>query len=466
MSLVRKSYRRNDEEDDETPVEAFYVPPHKKAKSCAPENEAPTEPSQKVAWDPFVPLQIIQPTVHQHTTPVVAPQARVERAEHAPPPPIATQSSTSSAAWFASDIEQHGVLHARPSTIELVASYTLKKGRKAAKRAQSLLWTSSISTGSPVSVSRVQWDHVSGSLLAISSMDGNVKLWDVLRTPGRQVQTFQVAGGVRDVQFNSDGRDVIFGGFGRTLYQFDIEYGMQKLKVPQEADVMNVCETLDGLLVFSLASGSILTLDPRDPHANSGATPYAPHKTTKDSGGRFVRRICDLPGPITSFAFLSDSTVSVTCDPNNRSASEYAVSVWDWESGRAIATGLWNSPLSAFYTVKHPSLSQFAVLTASNSVQAFAAHEPFRMKKKKCFQFETGKALSSHRSQHSISPDGSLLYIGTASGSLYTFNYETMSQNGVFKPFGSNPISAVAHHPILHSHIAVASWNGEVSVYA
>lgn len=466
MSLVRKSYRRNDDEDEEAAVETYYVPPKKKAKSCAPENETPPPPVQIAAWDPFVPLQIIQPTVPQHPARTSARPVQAERAAPAPLPVAAPQSLNSFAIWSAADVEQHGTLRSQPSTIELAVASTLKKGRKAAKRAQHLLWTSSTSAGGPVPVSRVQWDHVSGSLLATSSMDGCVKLWDVLRTPGRQVQTFQVVGGVRDVQFNADGRDLIFGGFGRTLYQFDIDYGKVKLKVPQEADIMNVHETSDGLLVFSLASGSILTLDPRDPHVNAGLTTYAPLKTTKDAGGRFVRRICDLPGPVTSFAFLTESTVSVTCDPSNRSASEYAVSVWDWESGRALATGLWNSPLSAFYAVKHPSLSQFAVLTASNTVQAFAAHEPFRIKKKKSFQFETGKALSSHRSQLSISPDGSLLYVGTASGAVYSFNYETMSQGGTLKPFGSNPISAVAHHPILHSHLAIASWNGEVSVYA
>lgn len=471
MSLLRKSYRRNDEEAIETSDDYLAGPPLKKPKSCAPEQiEATSQPKQAPVWDPFVPLEIIYPTTassSKRQTP--AQESKV--AIHAT---TSTKSMTltpstpepTSAAWSASDTSRFGGLFSHPADVEAALSSTAKKGQKPSKVPRHLVWNSAPSGGAASPVSRLQWSRHSGSLLATSSLDGYVRLWDVLRTSGRQVQAFKDCGGVRDVQFSSDGRSLIFGGVGRMLHMRDIETGKSLLNVAQEADVMNVSDSPEGLVAFSLSSGSILTLDPRDPHICSDSTVYSPHKTEKDAGGRFVRRICDLPGPITSFEFLAGSTIAVTCDPNNRSVSEFALSVWDWESGRAIATGLWNSPLSAFYAIKHPTLSQFAVLTASNTVQAFSGHGDFRAKKKKSFQFEAGKLLSPHRSQISISPDGSLLYVGSGSGSVYAFKYENMGQAGVLNPFGSNPISSLSHHPVLHSYLAVASWNGNVSVYS
>lgn len=469
MSLVKKRYRSEDDDADDASEEA--QPSLKKRKTCAPEETKDSKDSTKPSFSAFQPLPIIYPSLNLPSKDTGETKNHNRRQQHHATGPVERfQGCLSSPPTFpTSDPSYPTSLTDIPSHIASALQYTAKKGQKESVAARKCMFRASAHAGP---VWSVKWSPCSGNLLMTSSSDESVKLWDVWGS-GKAIWTAQVfSGGIRDSSFCSDGKSVLFGGYGRRLYRVDVETGKVLLNLHQEAEISKVSER-DGNFLFSLVSGSILSIDPRDPYmavASSSDSPFTPKNIDMDAAGRYTRRISGLPGKISSFAFLpscdaSSQPLVVTCDPSNRAVSEYAVSVWDWESGRAISTGLWNSPHAAYFALSHPTLSKFAVLTSDNSVAIYSSTHPYGLKRKKN-RFKLNDPVTTSRSQISFSPDGKVLYVGAATGRVTAFDYETQHLLASIETFeAKESVAAVTHHPVLNSVIAVSSWNGNLCVY-
>jgi len=476
MPLVKKRYRsHNDEEDDDGDEEQVRQASLKKRKTCAPDEDAKPTPTPKPSLPAFQSLPIVYPTINHHSKPMKESKQHTSRPTTSRKDTLERfQGCLSSPPTFPDNLYNAPTsLSDIPPLIASALNYTAKNGQKESVVARKCVFrVGSRQAGHSGPVWCVKWSPFSGNLLLSASADETVKIWDPWRSEKQIWEATVFSGGIRDASFCSDGTSVLFGGFGKRLYHVDIETGKVLLNLLQDAEITNVMER-DRSFAFSLISGSILAIDPRDPYmatASSSDSAFTPSSTETDATGRYTRRVSGLPGPISSFAFLPPSSdaqqpLVVTCDPSNRSVSEYALSVWDWDSGRVLSTGLWNYPHSAYFALPHPHLSHFAVLTSENTIPIYSATHPYGLKRKKN-RFKVCDPITSSRSQITFSPDGNIMYAGSATGQVHAFDYYSqnlLSSLPVFE--AKNSVAAVSHHPILHSVIAVSSWNGSVCVY-
>lgn len=466
MSLLRSSYRKHEDTDDEYDDVGRYaqLPERKKVKTCAPEAE---EPKPTPVVPSFEPLPIIYPhiaTSSAATNPSVS--AIAPKRLHSNPPPSKQQNlQLSLPTWDVLSQAKFGTVFDLPDIVSSAINHTEKHGQVLSRIPKQPILKSSPNHRHNGAVFCAKWTPRTGQLLLTASADGMVKFWDPLRTASHVGELRAENGfGVRDATFSDDGRSVLFGGYGKKLYHVDIETGKILVNMPQEATIQCV-EIFRGELVCGLSSGNVMSYDPRDPYMASITDPSMIGKTQKDSNGRYIRRIQTSKRPIASLLFLDDATPSlVTCsDPSDDGTLDYAVVVWDWLTGIPQSTALFSEPFPCFSLRRHPTLSQFAAQCSSSHIEVFSSTAPWKRKKKKQFNLHKLKGFPI---QFDFSPDGQFLYSGSSAGQIYIYQYSNSKLVSTLPVFdATDPVIAVAHHPILKSVLAVTSWSGNVSVY-
>jgi WD40 repeat protein len=513
MSLVRKQYRRQEddveeefgdvipeakklkrgegqksfeksngpaEKDSHEPRETGIVKfPSSSLKSCAPEMKQKggleeQEKSPKAIFpdsSPFIPLPILYPSIYppsHHNLPLHSHEHLLNPGNHdsraKKTGKRAEDQISSFSSWYPFNSSLHGPLLSHTPDITSAIEYTAQKGIKPSRVAKKPLFRPSPLQSHSKAITSLKWHPSAGSLLLSSSLDGSVKLWDTMRSTSLVGAIFEKTGGINLADFSEDGRHLFYGGYGKHICQVDVETGKETMRVQVEGEITSL-QNFERNFVLSTELGSILSLDSRDA---SMIKKWLPTNTEKDKDGKFAKRIQGIPGRISSFSFLpgaSSPQVMVTSDPQNAHDAEHAVTVWDWNAGRPISTGLWISPFAAFYCKPHPSLHQIAVLNSSeHPIQVYSATHPFKKKKKSGFL--SPNKNSTFRSQIDFSPDGTLVYLGSSSGQVYVYQYDNsklLTSKPIFE--ANEPIASLAHHPILNTVVAYGSWHGQISVH-
>lgn len=436
------------------------IPPTKRPKTLAPVVEPRAAPSRPLPYEPFVPLPILQPT-SSYEVPVAATGRHVSRRTVQEAPQKATSSlACSPLAWDSQAQASYGSPLDIPESVASALKFTDSKGQKPSTLPKQLTCKNLRHSGA---VFCAKWSPRSGQLLLTAGADGLVKIWDPLRTK-KQVAEITLDQ-VHDAAFSDDSRSILCGGYGNRLCQVDLETGKILVNLPQEAHI-NCVDFFDhNTLVCGLSSGCVVAIDPRDP-STQGLDTSSIGKADKDSAGRYIKRIQGVPGSISSFTFLPGSQPTiVTCtEPKDQGGVSQSVAVWNWETGVALSNSLFaDSAFPCFYVRRHPTLSQFAAQCSSGSIPVFSANEPWKRKKQKKFAHHRTKGFLC---KFDFSPDGAFLYSGSATGSLYVYQYSNstlLKAMPVFEP--TDPCLGVAHHPTLNSVVAVTSWSGKVHIY-
>lgn len=131
--------------------------------------------------------------------------------------------------------------------------------------------------------------------------------------------------------------------------------------------------------------------------------------------------------------------------------------------GCVISNQVYQEAYSCTWIREHPTTSHFLAQSNGNYIAIFSSNPPFKLNKYKRFE---GHFVSGFHVKFDISPDGSLIYSGSANGQIYLYNWNTAALIRTLTPTNSSsPVIDVECHPLLPSTIASCDWQGNVIVW-
>ena len=311
-----------------------------------------------------------------------------------------------------------------------------------------------------------------GDLLATTSLDGTVRLWDI--GPGLEIVVVAapVAGYGTRVAYSPDGRMIASNGGDGTATLWDGGSGEPRLTVDgHDLEVLNIAFSADGerfatasldgtAIVWDSATGAkLLTLAGHEFGVRDIA--FSPDSTRIATGGfdniariwdaatgEELHRITGHDGLVLGVAFSPDSLSLAT------SSTDGTGKIWDVESGQLLITlaGAGGGPDVAF----SPDGSKLATGGGDGTARIWDA--------------ATGAealALEGHGAgvySVAFSPDGSLLATGSGDNSAKV--WDVMTGQEVLTLPGSGGVYGVSFNPVEGgAHLAVASNDGVVRVF-
>lgn len=290
-------------------------------------------------------------------------------------------------------------------------------------------------------VSAVRWRPVTGTLLATSSLDGNVVLIDL---HGTVVRHWTHSAAIKDVQWHVNGEHLISGGFDKSVRVTDI----------------NTCQVTNQ---FSL-NEFVTCIKPHPSDANSIVIgTYKGGCECWDLRANEVSKVFKgLHGNMTGTEFINQGTQLVTCaEVTTRNSMDKAVMVWDWESAAPISNQVYHESYTCTSVRRHPTSAHFLTQSNGGYVAIFSSNSPFKLNKHKRFE---GHQVTGFKVGFDVSPDGQYVLSGSADGLLYCYTYQSAAVARKLR-IASSAVTEVACHPVLESLVAMGTWDGTISLW-
>lgn len=280
------------------------------------------------------------------------------------------------------------------------------------------------------SVTSVQMFPGSGHLILSSSLDTTLRIWSL--SGDRQcIQTYiGHTQGVRDCAFTSDGSKFASICFGQRLKLWDTEKGAINgailSDVPSQL-LMNTCN--DNEVIVMLADGRSVQYDFR-------------------AGSESVAEYVFHPAPVSCGVFMNGCKYFATA------AEDAGLALWEVGNMYPVAVLKqdWMKPISAL--AAHPK-KPFILGQMDSEIAIFKADSEFNVHEKRSF---VGHKTESFGCGITMSPDGTYVASGDASGSLFIWDWKTATIRKTFELHDQVLIDAKwsPHNP---SQIVTCSWD-------
>ena len=285
-------------------------------------------------------------------------------------------------------------------------------------------------------ITALRFANRTGHLLASSSADGNVKLWDAHHSREVLMTYFGNSKAISDIQFSADNRQLLSSHYDRTAKLWDLETGSVITRIPLGAvpHCITIHPDTPHEFVAGLSNNKICQWDLR---TQTLVQEYDHHL-----------------GPVNTISWI-DSNRRFVSTSDDRSLRA-------WEYGIPVPIKLVSDPslYSLGSAAVHPSGKAIAYTSADNQVVIYSVADKLKQNQKKRF---LGCNYSGHKVDVAISEDGGLLYTGDAGGYLAAYDYKTSRM--VHKLLAVNdggPCLRVAVHPQETSKVATAGLSGEI----
>ncbi|CAG5126231.1 unnamed protein product [Candidula unifasciata] len=297
-------------------------------------------------------------------------------------------------------------------------------------------------------INRLAWNIPSFShLLVTAGMDTSVKVWNVwssLDPCVARLSSHKKA--VKHVEWCHTGRKVLSCSCDRTAQVTDIE----------TAKILGTYEHMGFVtagqihpsnpnLFVTGTDNLVVKWDMR--------TPQAPvkHFSYKDKFGQ-----------VQDLLFINNGQEFVSCsDLVSRDCADRTVMVWDLRMGTVLSNQIYQELYVCTRLKTNPNSSQFLAQSHAGYVALFSTTPPYKMDKSKRYE---GHKIEGHCIGFDISPDGTLVYSGSAGNDVHC--YHQNSGKLLRKLSCKNDIvTDVACHPVLPSCLASCTWGGSVSLW-
>ncbi|BFZ12152.1 hypothetical protein BsWGS_15191 [Bradybaena similaris] len=297
-------------------------------------------------------------------------------------------------------------------------------------------------------INRLAWNIASfGHLLVTAGMDTCVKVWNVwssLDLCVAKLSSHRKA--VKHVEWCQSGRKVLSCSYDRTAQITDVETAKVLGKYEHMGFVTagHIHPSNPNLFVTG-TDNLIAKWDMR--------TPQAPvkHFSYKDTFGQ-----------VQDLLFINNGQEFVSCsDLVSRDSADRTVMVWDFRVGTVLSNQIYQERFVCTRLKVHPSCSAFLAQSHGGYVALFSTSPPYKMDKSKRYE---GHKVEGHSIGFDISPDGSLVYSGSAGNDLHCYH---QNSGRLLRKLSSkhDVITDVACHPVLPSCLASCTWGGTVSVW-
>lgn len=286
----------------------------------------------------------------------------------------------------------------------------------------------------------LHWHPSDERLLLSCSLDGTVRLWDILWQKVC-VATYKMQGvPMKEILWTTN-TTMVSAGYDSCAFYTDVESGrvLSKLKHNSHVTALAVHPEDTNILLTGNSKSELHRWDLR---CSKQVTEY------RGAGGA-----------ILDILFLKDGDQFVaSSDIERRSGCSQSMNVWDCHSGVVLASQLYFEPYSCPFLRVHPVDSVFLAQSNANYLTVFSSKKPYKMNKFKRFE---GHSLDGYSAGFDISNDGSIICSANATGSTVFYDYfSTQLIKSI--PLATSSTLSVDWHPKLPSSVAVSSWDGHI----
>jgi pre-mRNA-processing factor 17 len=290
-------------------------------------------------------------------------------------------------------------------------------------------------------VQNVSFFPGTGHLMLSSSLDGKLKVWDVMGTVGRPLRRTYAghSAAVRDARFDLDGGRIASVSFDRHVNVWDTESGERLNSIhvgktkpycmawsPSDKNALIVGTSKRRIVQYDLRTGEI-------------AIEYDHHLST-----------------VNTITFFDDGKKFVSTGDDKK------VLVWEFNTPVPIKY-ITDPTMHVINAVSlHPSGQFFVGQSMDNTLQVYACGEKIGRVSKKVFK---GHITAGYACQPSFSPDGHFLSSGDGEGMLWTWDWRTGRVLSKNRAHESGPCIASAWHPLIPSWVATGGWDGTVALH-
>jgi len=299
-------------------------------------------------------------------------------------------------------------------------------------------WTNA---GGGKGVQNVSFFPGTGHLMLSSSLDGKLKVWDVMGTVGRPLRRTYTghSAAVRDARFDLDGSRIASVSFDKHVNVWDTESGERLSSIhmgstrpycmawsPSDKNALIVGTSKRRIVQYDLRTGEI-------------AIEYDHHLST-----------------INTITFFDDGKKFVSTGDDKK------VLVWEFNTPVPIKY-ITDPTMHVINAVSlHPSGQFFVGQSMDNSLQVYACGDKIGRVSKKIFK---GHITAGYACQPSFSPDGHFLSSGDGDGMLWTWDWRSGRVLSKMRANESGPCIATAWHPLSPSWVATGGWDGSIALH-
>ncbi|KAH9509329.1 WD repeat-containing protein 25 [Bulinus truncatus] len=297
-------------------------------------------------------------------------------------------------------------------------------------------------------INRLNWNAPNYShLLATAGMDAAVRIWNVwssTETAATVLRCHKKA--VTYVDWCFKGLKILSCSYDRTSQVTDVETAQCVALCEHLGFVTSACVHPSNPNMFVSGTDNMICLwDVR--------TPQAPvkHFTYKDNIGQ-----------IQDILFTSNGQELISCcDLVCRDSADRSIMAWDLRSGVVLSNQIYQERFTCTRLKISPDHTHFLAQSQGDYIAIFSASSPYRLNKSKRYE---GHKIQGYRIGFDISPDGRLVYSGSASGGVHCYDGHS---GRVIRQLGCNRdiVTDVACHPVLSSLIAASTWGGRIYLF-
>lgn len=297
-------------------------------------------------------------------------------------------------------------------------------------------------------INRLKWNVPNYShLLVTASMDSVIKIWNVWSQLDPCVQVLRGhSKAVRDVDWNTEGNQLLSCSYDKSARIWNIETGVSTSTFDHTSYV-TCCKyhSVNHNVSVTGSNNQIQIWDSR--------TPSAPCKT-------FTYK--DNIGQVQDIVMTGDGSTLFSCtDLVSRDSADRNLMAWDFRTGVVVSNQIYQERFTLNRLQIHPTDRQVLAQSSGNYIAIFSLQRPYKMNKHKRLE---GHKLQGYNIGFDISPDGQIIYSGSANGAVYCYNYHSGKQWNILHT-GLPVVTDVACHPVLPTTLAMSSWDGTVQVW-